>query len=181
IVKSASGEPVLAALSRSREGLRRQVFEGTFAALHTATLWEVLDDAGRPAHQRAPLSDADLAASAPFRRRLPGWRVGLYEARRAAPEKAVRRQVACLTAALGGLLVVIVAGIVATYRLVRREMEMARLKSDFVANVSHDLKTPLSVVRMYGETLDMGRVTDEAKRREYYRVITRESERLSRL
>ena len=58
---------------------------------------------------------------------------------------------------------------------------MARLKSDFVANVSHDLKTPLSVIRMFGETLDMGRITDEGGRREYYRVIARESERLSRL
>ena len=58
---------------------------------------------------------------------------------------------------------------------------MARLKSDFVANVSHDLKTPLSVIRMFGETLEMGRVTDEARRQEYYRVITREGERLSRL
>ena len=73
------------------------------------------------------------------------------------------------------------AGVVLTYRLVRRETEVARLKSDFVANVSHDLKTPLSVIRMFGETLEMGRVTDEEKRREYYRVITRESERLSRL
>jgi signal transduction histidine kinase len=58
---------------------------------------------------------------------------------------------------------------------------MARLKSDFVANVSHDLKTPLSVIRMFGETLEMGRVTDEGGRQEYYRVITREAERLSRL
>jgi signal transduction histidine kinase len=85
------------------------------------------------------------------------------------------------TAAFGVLLVVIVAGLVVTYRLVRRETEMARLKSDFVANVSHDLKTPLSVIRMFGETLEMDRVRDEAARREYYRVITRESERLSRL
>ena len=52
----------------------------------------------------------------------------------------------------------IAAGLVATYRLVRRETEMARLKSDFVANVSHDLKTPLSLIRMFGETLEMGRV-----------------------
>src|SRR2546430_15422923 len=34
---------------------------------------------------------------------------------------------------------------------------------------------------MFGETLEMGRVTDGARRQEYYRVITRESERLSRL
>lgn len=48
-------------------------------------------------------------------------------------------------------------------------------------HVSHDLKTPLSVIRMFGETLEMGRLPDEAARREYYRVITRESERLTRL
>src|SRR2546426_12723216 len=85
------------------------------------------------------------------------------------------------TTAFGVLVVVIAGGPVGTYRLVRRETEMARLKADFVANVSHDLKTPLSVIRMFGETLEMDRVRDEPTRREYYRVITRESERLSRL
>jgi len=89
--------------------------------------------------------------------------------------------VALFTVALGLLIAVIVAGVALTFRLTRQEAEMARLKSDFVANVSHDLKTPLSVIRMYGETLELGRVPDPATRQEYYRVITRESERLSRL
>jgi signal transduction histidine kinase len=79
------------------------------------------------------------------------------------------------------LVAVIAAGSVVTWRLMRRETEIAQLKSDFVANVSHDLKTPLSVIRMFGETLEMGRVPEEGRRQEYYRVITRESERLSRL
>ncbi|MGH7358610.1 MAG: sensor histidine kinase, partial [Candidatus Rokuibacteriota bacterium] len=90
-------------------------------------------------------------------------------------------QVMLFTGAFGLLLVVIAAGLAATYRLVRRETETARLKAEFVANVSHDLKTPLSLIRVFGETLEMGRVSDEATRHEYYRVITRESERLSRL
>src|SRR3989442_11736078 len=45
--------------------------------------------------------------------------------------------------------------------------EMAQLKSDFVANVSHDLKTPLSLIRMFGETLEMGRMPDEARSEEH--------------
>jgi len=104
-----------------------------------------------------------------------------HEGAGASPRRAVRRQVAVFTAAFAVLLGVIVTGIVVTWRLMRRETEMARLKSEFVANVSHDLKTPLSVIRMFGETLEMGRVADEGRRQEYYRVITRESERLSRL
>jgi signal transduction histidine kinase len=68
-----------------------------------------------------------------------------------------------------------------TWRLVRRETEIAQLKADFVANVSHDLKTPLSIIRMFGETLEQGRVPAEGRRQEYYRVIVRESERLTRL
>src|SRR5207247_1320782 len=99
----------------------------------------------------------------------------------ASPRQTVRRQVAIFTPAFGVLLAVIVVGLVLTWRLMRREAEMAQLKSDFVANVSHDLKTPLSVIRMFGETLELGRLPDEARRQEYYRVITRESERLSRL
>src|SRR5262249_55311016 len=94
---------------------------------------------------------------------------------------AVRRQVMLFTGALGVLVAVIVAGIVTTWRLMRRETEMAPLKKDFVAKVSHHLKNPLSVIPMFGETLEMRRVPREGRRQESYRVITRGGERLSRL
>jgi signal transduction histidine kinase len=93
----------------------------------------------------------------------------------------MRRQRMIFMGAFALLLVVIALGLGATYRLVKRESEMARLKADFVANVSHDLKTPLSLIRMFAETLELDRVADDAARREYYAVITRESERLTRL
>ena len=57
----------------------------------------------------------------------------------------------------------------------------AERRSNFVAAVSHELKTPLTAIRMYGEMLRDGMVPSEAKRDEYYRHITVESERLSRL
>jgi signal transduction histidine kinase len=117
----------------------------------------------------------------PFGEALPAWRVALYEPAGLAPRDMVRRQAMSFMAAFALLLGLIGIGLVATYRLQRRESEIARLKSDFVANVSHDLKTPLSLIRMFAETLEMDRVPDEARRREYYAVLTRESERLSRL
>lgn len=66
-------------------------------------------------------------------------------------------------------------------RTARREVALAEMKSNFVADVSHELKTPLALIRLFGETLQTGRVRDEAKRQEYYSVITRESTRLTNL
>jgi signal transduction histidine kinase len=83
------------------------------------------------------------------------------------------------------IIAVSVAGIFAggfwTARTVAREVKLAKLKSGFVSNVSHELKTPLTSIRMFAEMLSSGRVTDDAEREECLEVITQETERLSRL
>lgn len=76
---------------------------------------------------------------------------------------------------------VLIAGVWFVYRSVRREMDFVRMKSDFVSNVSHELRTPLALIRMYAETLEMGRTKTEAKTKEYFATIVRETERLTRL
>jgi signal transduction histidine kinase len=72
-------------------------------------------------------------------------------------------------------------GLLALYRMVSVAVAFAERRSNFVAAVSHELKTPLTAIRMYGEMLRDGIVASDAKRAEYYRHITAESERLSRL
>jgi len=78
-----------------------------------------------------------------------------------------------------------VAGILAggfwTARTVMRQVRLAKLKSGFVSTVSHELKTPLTSIRMFAEMLSSGKVTDDAERQECLEVITQETERLSRL
>jgi signal transduction histidine kinase len=82
---------------------------------------------------------------------------------------------AALLALLGGL------GLFAVYRMMTVTLAFAERRSNFVAAVTHELKTPLTAVRMYGEMLRDDLVPDPAKRREYYATITAESERLGRL
>jgi signal transduction histidine kinase len=81
----------------------------------------------------------------------------------------------------GGMVVAAVLGLLALYRMVAVAVAFAERRSNFVAAVSHELKTPLTAIRMYGEMLRDGIVPSEEKRDEYYRHITAESERLSRL
>lgn len=92
---------------------------------------------------------------------------------------SIRRQRLVYIAGLAVLLAALAAGLWMSFRAVRREAELARLKSDFVSQVSHELKTPLALVRMYAETLEAGKITEEGQKKEYMQVILRESERLS--
>jgi len=82
---------------------------------------------------------------------------------------------------LAALSMFMIGGIFLTYRNISREMNLARQKSDFVANVSHELRTPLALIRLYAETLELGRLSAKEKYQEYFRIIREESERLTAL
>lgn len=78
------------------------------------------------------------------------------------------------------LAVVLVGGCFMLLRLGQRQLALARQQQDFVSAVSHELKTPLTSIRMYGEMLREG-WADEQKRKTYYDFIFHEAERLTRL
>lgn len=84
--------------------------------------------------------------------------------------------------ALAALVVgVIVLGGLGLFRAVRAEVELAQRRTDFAAAVTHELKTPLTTIRMYAEMLRDGLVPGAQRQREYHDTIVTESERLSRL
>ncbi len=79
------------------------------------------------------------------------------------------------------LVFVVGLGLWGIYRLGSEHIKLAEERSNFVSAISHELKTPLTSIRMYGEMLCQGWVKDEGRRKSYYDFIFTESERLSRL
>jgi signal transduction histidine kinase len=81
------------------------------------------------------------------------------------------------------ILMALVISLASTFglRYTIRQLELAQLKSSFVSNVSHELKTPIALIRLAVETLEMGRVSTEADRAKFLGTIGRETMRLSRL
>ena len=109
------------------------------------------------------------------------WKVALFDPDGKSIEQLTGKEKQLYLALFIGIIVVMLVGIILMVYAVIHESEISRLKSEFVSNVSHELKTPLALIRMFGETLDSGIVTDEKKRRKFYSIIRKESERLTHL
>ncbi len=82
---------------------------------------------------------------------------------------------------VGIFIAAIVSGGLLLTRMTLKNMKDAQQKTSFVSSVSHELKTPLTSIRMYAELLLSGRVKEAGKKKNYLSVIVAESERLTRL
>ena len=112
---------------------------------------------------------------------LPHWEVAVFQTGKGLGE-AGRRMGRMLLATLVFVFVMVpISGGALLLRQAQRDARDARRKTTFVSNVSHELKTPLTTIRMYAEMLEEGRVRDEEKRAVYLSTIVRESQRLTRL
>jgi len=96
-------------------------------------------------------------------------------------EKATRREIFFYGILLIVIFLLMLFGAVMIVRDISRESETNRLKTEFVNNISHELKTPLTLIRLYGETLQLKQDLADGEKRECYEIITKESERLSHL
>jgi signal transduction histidine kinase len=112
--------------------------------------------------------------------RLP-WTLNVYRSPSAVDgiDTSSRRQL--IVAGLVFLALFVVAGSYLSVRAVTREIEAARLKSDFVAAVSHEFRTPLTLLRQFSDLLAEDRVSSEQERRQYYAALQRGTRRLTRL
>jgi len=86
-----------------------------------------------------------------------------------------------MLALLSAVLVVVWGATYFMGRAIRREADVARLQSDFVAAVSHEFRSPLTTVRQMAEMLELDRVPGHERRQQYYRILAAEAARLQRL
>ena len=147
-------------------------------------VYALKDDSGRILHQigtaqidRQTLPES-IVSLAP---ELPHWELAVYPSRKAASVLSGQG----FLVLSGLLLIIFLAAIIfgggmLTWQA-HRNLQDALEKTSFVSNVSHELKTPLTSIRMYAELLFAGRITDPDKQRHYLRVIVSETRRLTRL
>jgi signal transduction histidine kinase len=158
-----------------------------------ATLGTLLDEPGPWSDRGIALADgsgvqmwpsgeavpADATGASATLARLANWRVQAFPASGSMADLAAQ-EVNRYAIWLLLMFATVVGALALAARSVSRELMLARLRAEFVAGVSHELKTPLALIRMFAESLQEGWVPDSRKK-EYYEVITRESERLTGL
>lgn len=140
----------------------------------------VIDEEGRIIFG-PPLRSSPFTVAVRFPTTLYNWRLQVSPSASEQLSASVANQHRLELVMVALSFVVLMAGVVTIIVVGWRQRRLATLKSDFVANVSHELKTPLALIRMFGEMLQSGRVASDAKRNEYLKIIVDESERLSGL
>lgn len=116
-----------------------------------------------------------------FSRHLPDWKLELYFESDSVFDNAASKQTAIYT--WTGVLVallILASGAIAA-QAISRQAKLNRLKNDFIATVTHELKTPLSSMRVLADTLLEGNYNDQQQATEYLQLISKENARLSRL
>jgi signal transduction histidine kinase len=155
-----------------------------FSDITNEVVLAVLNDAGRPVAVSRPGYVTDWKhpfVASEVGETLPHWEVAAYLLNPAKLNESAR----LIRLTLGLLVIVLLVAIfVGSWLIVadlKRQLELARQKTDFVSNVSHELKTPLTSIRMFSELLAEERVVDRDKQRSYLGIIHAETARLTRL
>jgi len=117
---------------------------------------------------------------APAKTPIETWRVRTGYGNQTIPQiiAARERPQRATMALLAGVMAL---GVFFIVRAAAREVRLAELKSNFVSSVSHDLKTPLALIQLFAETLELGRMKNTDRAPEYYRIISSEARKLTRL
>lgn len=159
----------------------RDVFPTIFGSESGKRQYNIVDEDNRRVFGEPLTGAGDYLVGRNFPSTFYGWR--LQVAPKEAPTLRAQRDSRDYSesALIALSLVIVLLGVAFLIYAQVKERRLNELRSELLANVSHELKTPLSVVRMFSELLLTERVRDDAKRKQYLETILRESERLTGL
>ncbi|MCH9031983.1 MAG: GHKL domain-containing protein, partial [candidate division Zixibacteria bacterium] len=139
----------------------------------------ISNDVGERLYGEPPPDESRLTATRGFEGSFPSWMIELHQVDLRFFEQILSSRRSIYVYALVIVMIALTLGAIMTARIMSRELELARLKSDFVSTVSHEFRSPLTSIRQLSEMLQSGRVQSEERRNHYYDVILEQSERLS--
>ncbi len=181
-VGQTGGRPYYVVLEGDLDYVRNELLSRLFDDPRARGRYNVTDP---EAHQfvvgRALTANRQFLVSTQFPTTLYKWHLTVVPGLTEQLEERKKRQRVVEASFVGASLLVILVGVSFLLYAARQEQQLNTLKSDFIATVSHELKTPLSLIRMFGEMLSGDRAPTEEKRRQYLEIIVRESERLTAL
>jgi two-component system phosphate regulon sensor histidine kinase PhoR len=181
IKREQRGRSYFVALKISEEHLVKYIFPDEMQPLRGKALFCVRDAHGRLLYGLPVGQPGKYLFEQAFPTTLYLWKLQMapfHSDTLVAEERARRRSEFLL---ISFTLAIIVGGVGFMLYVLDKEKLANETKSEFISNVSHELKTPLSLIRMFGELLALGKLKSPEKAKEYAEIITRESERLSRL
>ncbi len=161
--------------------LVREVLPTLFASEEGKQLYNIVDENNRRVFGPNLARAGDYLVGRRFPTTLYAWRLQVAPKQAPELEESTRGRRMTQVALLGTSFAIILLGVAFVLYGAHKERRLNALKSDFVANVSHELKTPLSVVLVFAEMLLSKRVKNEAKQQQYLELICREAERLRAL
>lgn len=180
IRQHAGGRDYYLVLNMNLQYVVEDVFPQEFRELESTNAISVIDEeSAHPVYGRPVDVSSQLVFEGLFPTTLYKWRLQVAPRQLGPLRRGARARRLSAVLLVGGANAVIWIGLAVILIAVRKERRANALKSDFIANVSHELKTPLSLIRMFGELLALGRVKDAQTAREYAEIIMRESDRLS--
>lgn len=143
--------------------------------------WAIRGRNGELISTSGNLPSGSLTVKSNFMGNFPDWTIEFYQTDPRFLEDFLlsRRGIYFYTFIL--IAGILIFGLILTVRSITQEMELSRLKSDFVSTVSHEFKSPLTSIRQIAEMLETGRIPSEERRQKYYEVLLEQSERLSLL
>jgi signal transduction histidine kinase len=178
ILRKTNGTSTLALLSQENIASIFADFQADFK--DSGVAYRIVDKSGRFVIGASEIVEEPFA-SAVLGETFLGWRVELSFQAGDIFEKTASRQVTVYI--WTGVLVIVLILLVGVFaaQAVRKQIKLNKLKNDFIATVSHELKTPLASIRLLVDTLLEGNYKDQQQATEYFQLVSKENERLTRL